>query len=131
MTDISSGKDARNVKKRTSSPDVNTPLKRIKTETEDESKPDKYNPYLAHWSNGNGADGDVQDEKNGFGFEDRLPKGSPLAKFQPRNTTAKQASEAEDSDNNPFTGEPHSQQYFNILKSRRNLPVHKQRLVRL
>ncbi|KAI1088946.1 P-loop containing nucleoside triphosphate hydrolase protein [Rostrohypoxylon terebratum] len=113
MTDpIKSGSS----RKRMSSPDVEASTKRVKREDTEDSKPSKYNPYLAHWSNGNG------DEDS-----DRLPKGSPLAHFERRMTTAKQAFEAENSDNNPFTGEPHSQQYFNILKSRRNLPVHKQR----
>ncbi|KAI6084224.1 P-loop containing nucleoside triphosphate hydrolase protein [Hypoxylon rubiginosum] len=118
MADTQTGKISHNDRKRLSSPDVDTPIKRIKTEDGD-SKPTKYNPYLAHWSNGN-DDGDAQ-SKNG------LPKGSPLAQFERRKTTAKQAFEAENGNNNPFTGEPHSQQYFNILKSRRNLPVHKQR----
>ncbi|KAI1769106.1 P-loop containing nucleoside triphosphate hydrolase protein [Hypoxylon sp. FL1150] len=119
MADTLNGKASHNDRKRLSSPDIDTPIKRIKTE-DGESKPTKYNPYLAHWSNGN-DDGDVKDGTNG------LPKGSPLAHFERRKTTAKQAFEAENGDNNPFTGEPHSQQYFNILKSRRNLPVHKQR----
>ncbi|KAI1646454.1 P-loop containing nucleoside triphosphate hydrolase protein [Daldinia loculata] len=126
MADKSNGKGSQNDKKRLSSPDVETPMKRVKTEEGGDSKPAEYNKYLAHWSNGNG-DSDSKYNGNGFGFSDRLPKGSPLAHFERRKTTAKQASEAEDSDNNPFTGEPHSQQYFNILKSRRNLPVHKQR----
>ncbi|KAI4866524.1 P-loop containing nucleoside triphosphate hydrolase protein [Hypoxylon rubiginosum] len=125
MADTPNGKTSRNDRKRQSSPDIDTPTKRIKTE-DGESKPAKYNPYLAHWSNGN-DDGDTKDGKNGFGLNDLLPKGSPLAHFERRKTTAKQAFEAENGDNNPFTGEPHSQQYFNILKTRSNLPVHKQR----
>lgn len=127
MADTPNGKASRNDRKRQSSPDIVTPTKRIKTE-DGESKPAKYNPYLAHWSNGN-DDGDTKDSKNGFGLNDLLPKGSPLAQFERRKTTAKQAFEAENGDNNPFTGEPHSQQYFNILKTRSNLPVHKQRSV--
>ncbi|KAI1659215.1 P-loop containing nucleoside triphosphate hydrolase protein [Daldinia decipiens] len=126
MADKSNGKGSQNDKKRLSSPDAETPMKRVKTKEGGDSKPAEYNKYLAHWSNGN--DGwDNNYNGNGSGFSDRLPKGSPLAHFEQRKTTAKQASEAEDGDNNPFTGEPHSQQYFNILKSRRNLPVHKQR----
>ncbi|KAI2471541.1 P-loop containing nucleoside triphosphate hydrolase protein [Annulohypoxylon bovei var. microspora] len=119
MADKVKQESPHNERKRMSSPDVQVPMKRMKREDNDESAPTKYNPYLAHWGNGNGdADSD---------YGDRLPKGSPLAHFKRRVTTAKQAFEAEDSDNNPFTGEPHSQQYFGILKSRRNLPVHKQR----
>ncbi|OTA53697.1 P-loop containing nucleoside triphosphate hydrolase protein [Hypoxylon sp. EC38] len=125
MADKSNDKLAHNDRKRLSSPDVETPLKRVKKEDDGDSKPNKYNPYLAHWSNGNGNED--SDSKNGPNFRDRLPKGSPLVYFERRKTTAKQAFEAENSDNNPFTGEPHSQQYFNILKTRRNLPVHKQR----
>ncbi|KAK8038775.1 pre-mRNA-splicing factor ATP-dependent RNA helicase prp43 [Apiospora rasikravindrae] len=78
------------------------------------------NPYLAHMQQDNTME-------NGSRYSDRLPKGSPFADFERRATTAKQAAKAEEGDNNPFTGEPHSPQYFNILKSRRDLPVHKQR----
>lgn len=123
MTDSIKSESPRNERKRMSSPDVQAPTKRVKREDIEDTKPSKYNPYLAHWSNGNG------DEDSDSKSSDRLPKGSPLAHFKRRMTTAKQAFEAENSDNNPFTGEPHSQQYFNILKSRRNLPVHKQRYV--
>ncbi|KAK8134377.1 helicase associated domain-containing protein [Apiospora sp. TS-2023a] len=78
------------------------------------------NPYLAHMKQENAME-------NGSRYSDRLPKGSPFAEFERRATTAKQAAKAEEGDNNPFTGEPHSPQYFNILKSRRDLPVSKQR----
>ncbi|KAK6845553.1 pre-mRNA-splicing factor ATP-dependent RNA helicase prp43 [Apiospora arundinis] len=78
------------------------------------------NPYLAHMKEENTME-------NGSRYSSRLPAGSPFAEFERRATTAKQAAKAEEGDNNPFTGEPHSPQYFNILKSRRDLPVHKQR----
>ncbi|KAK0634658.1 P-loop containing nucleoside triphosphate hydrolase protein [Bombardia bombarda] len=42
-------------------------------------------------------------------------------------TTAAQAATLEDLDINPWTGQPHSQQYFKILQTRRDLPVCKQR----
>lgn len=71
-----------------------------------------YNPYLDHM-----YDGDA----NGAG------PGSPFADLKRRNTTAKQAELIEDRDANPFTDRPHTQQYFRILESRRDLPVHKQR----
>ena len=71
----------------------------------------KPNPYMAHM------------EENGGGFDFK----SPLDHFKRQNTTSAQASKAEDSDNNPWTNKPHSQQYFKILKTRRDLPVHKQR----
>ncbi|KAK8086573.1 pre-mRNA-splicing factor ATP-dependent RNA helicase prp43 [Apiospora phragmitis] len=79
------------------------------------------NPYLAHMKQENNT------MENVSRYNDRLPKGSPFADFERRATTAEQAAKAEEDDNNPFTGEPHSPQYFNILKSRRDLPVHKQR----
>jgi pre-mRNA-splicing factor ATP-dependent RNA helicase DHX15/PRP43 len=98
--------------------------KRVKMEKEEGLDEDKKaiqnNPYLAHMK-------EDDDEKNGGYDSGALPKGSPLHKFTRRETTAKQAAKAEDNDANPFTGEPHSQQYFKILDGRRNLPVHKQR----
>ena len=133
-TDQSTSKGSR---KRMSSPEVvDAPTKRVKsndgvdtTTTEgsknksngEQQQEEKPNPYLAHWNNNeNGG------QKKGR-YSNALPEGSPLHDFIPRQTDAKQAARAEDSDNNPFTGEPHSQQYFAILKTRRNLPVHKQR----
>ena len=132
----STDQSSKGVRKRMSSPDVDAPIKRIKSEDGDEAggegKSDskdksknksnangveKYNPYLAHY------DDPKETKKSGNAH----PKGSPLYGFSRRQTTAKQAEQAEEGDNNPFTGEPHSQQYFAILKTRRNLPVHKQR----
>ncbi|KAK3304472.1 P-loop containing nucleoside triphosphate hydrolase protein [Chaetomium strumarium] len=87
--------------------------KRLKTNGDGSAKMDaKQNPYLAHLN---------EDAQDGFGFK------SPLDQFERHKTTALQAAKAEDSDQNPWTGNPHSQQYFNILKTRRDLPVHKQR----
>ncbi|KAH0541298.1 DEAH-box ATP-dependent RNA helicase prp43 [Glutinoglossum americanum] len=48
-------------------------------------------------------------------------------KFRRYATTAAMAKEAEDGPNNFFTGQPLSQQYFQILEARRSLPVHAQR----
>lgn len=81
---------------------------------EEESDP-STNPYLAHWqqeSNGNYA-------QNG--------NGGGLSHFIRHQTTAKQAHEAESGPDNPFSGAPLSQRYFDILRTRRDLPVHKQR----
>ncbi|POR31720.1 Putative pre-mRNA-splicing factor ATP-dependent RNA helicase prp43 [Tolypocladium paradoxum] len=75
-----------------------------------EESADKHNPYLAHMHDDDGTDGH-----------------GPLAGMKRHETTAKQAAKAEDSDVNPFTGRAHSQQYFRILQTRRELPVHKQR----
>ncbi|KAK3386980.1 P-loop containing nucleoside triphosphate hydrolase protein [Podospora didyma] len=74
---------------------------------------EKYNPYLAHHYDDN------DNSQNGF--------QSPLDQLQRHNTTAQQAAKLEDLDANPWTSQPHSQRYFGILKSRRDLPVHKQR----
>lgn len=80
----------------------------------------KPNPYLAH----------MYEEENGWGSSAGEPSpNSPLAGMKRRETTAQQAAKAEDSDTNPFTGRPHSQKYFQILQTRRDLPVHKQRFV--
>ena len=72
-----------------------------------------YNPYLAHMRDEDAAGG-----ADGTGA---------FAGVTRRQTTAKQAERIEDSDTNPFTERPHSTQYFRILESRRDLPVHKQR----
>jgi pre-mRNA-splicing factor ATP-dependent RNA helicase DHX15/PRP43 len=47
--------------------------------------------------------------------------------FSRHQTTAAQAQQLESAPNNPFTGSKFSQQYFDILKVRRDLPVHAQR----
>ncbi|KAJ2992444.1 hypothetical protein NUW58_g2167 [Xylaria curta] len=124
MADERSSKVSKPERKRSRSPvDTNSSTKRVKVEKtqegheyDDKSKIEN-NPYLSHW-NDSGSNGVM----NG-----KLPVGSALRHFKRRETTAKEAHKAEDRDNNPFTGEPHSEQYFSILKARRNLPVHKQR----
>jgi pre-mRNA-splicing factor ATP-dependent RNA helicase DHX15/PRP43 len=87
------------------------------------------NPYLSHMY-------EVQDNdsysngftsRNGNGFSSSNHTG--LSNFKRHETTALQAHTAEDGPNNPFNNAPLSQQYFNILKTRRDLPVHKQRQV--
>ncbi|KAJ4307073.1 DEAH-box ATP-dependent RNA helicase prp43 [Collariella sp. IMI 366227] len=99
----------RNLKRHSADREANQESKRLKTNGD---KMDAKNPYLAH------LDEDAQD---GFDFK------SPLDSFVRHKSTAPQASKAEGSDNNPWTNKPHSQQYFKILKGRRDLPVHKQR----
>ena len=66
------------------------------------------NPYLAHMYSA---------QSNGTG----------LKSFKRHATTAAQATAAEDGPSNPFTGKKLSDRYFDILKTRRNLPVHAQR----
>lgn len=79
------------------------------------------NPYLAHhYEDDNGFN-----SSNGNGYGSSARTG--LSDFVRHQTTAKQAHTAEDGPNNPFNNKPLSTQYFNILKTRRDLPVHKQR----
>ena len=54
---------------------------------------------------------------------------SVFSKMKRHRTTAAQGREAEDGPNNAFTGKPLTRQYFNILQTRRNLPVYAQRYV--
>lgn len=73
------------------------------------------NPYLAHM---------LPDQ----GYVPQVAAGrGPLRDFKKRETTAKQAEKAEDGPDNPFTLKPLSRNYFDILKKRRDLPVHSQR----
>ena len=75
------------------------------------------NPYLAHM---------LPDQ----GYIPQVAAGrGPLKDFKKRESTAKQAEKAEDGPDNPFTLRPLSPNYFNILKKRRDLPVHSQRSV--
>ena len=101
-------------------------MSRAKRPRTGDSDPTK-NPYLAHmyevqeydsYSNG-------YTPRNGNGFSSSTRTG--LSNFKRHETTASQAHTAEDGPNNPFNNAPLSQQYFNILKTRRDLPVHKQR----
>lgn len=82
------------------------------------------NPYLAHMYKVE------KSEPNGNGYLQRNGNGnssSPLSHMKRHHTTALQAHDAEDGPNNPFNNKPLSSTYFNILKTRRDLPVHKQR----
>ncbi len=83
----------------------------------------KANPYLAHmYSDDYGSSNNGTSYGYGSG-----KKTSALAKFKRHATTAALANAAEDGPNNAFTSGPLSDQYFRILKTRRNLPVHVQR----
>lgn len=99
--------------------------------TKKESDP-KSNPYLAHMY----EDEEVEDKayngySNSYGKAMNRTTGvsdaSTLARFPRHKTTAAMAKKAEDGPNNPFSGKLLSSQYFNILRTRRNLPVHQQR----
>lgn len=101
--------------------------KRMKTEDMDP----RTNPYLSHMYQdsteeagyANGYDG----YSSGFGKKAASNSNTPLAKLPRHGTTAAMAKAAEDGPNNPFNGQPLSNEYFRILQTRRNLPVHAQR----
>ncbi|KAI9803431.1 MAG: DEAH-box ATP-dependent RNA helicase prp43 [Piccolia ochrophora] len=95
--------------------------KRLKTSASDNMNP-KDNPYLAHF-----YEPPTNDGFGKYGQSNGSTQKSPLAHFSRNETTTAMAKKAEDGPENPFTGQPLSKQYFNILKTRRDLPVHKQR----
>ncbi|KAK7720446.1 DEAH-box ATP-dependent RNA helicase prp43 [Botryosphaeria dothidea] len=85
--------------------------KRQKTATDMDPK---NNPYLAHMY-----------EDNGYSNGSSTKSG--LSHLVRHKTSCEDARKAEDGPNNPFTGQPLSDKYFKILKTRRDLPVHAQR----
>ena len=92
----------------------------------------RTNPYLAHRYEEPAEDeGSYNSYSNGYGRSTQringLSNASSLSRFPRHKSTAAMAKDAEDGPNNPFSGQPLSSQYFNILKTRRNLPVHQQR----
>ena len=97
-------------------------------EPEKKSVDPKSNPYLAHMYE---EDESYNGYSNGYGKTmnrtGRVSEASTLARLPRHGTTAAMAKKAEDGPANAFTGMPLSSQYFNILKTRRNLPVHSQR----
>lgn len=66
-----------------------------------------YNPYLAH----NDASGSSD---------------APLSGWIPRKVSEKQVDKAMNGATNPFTLQPHSSRYYDILAARKKLPVHQQ-----
>ncbi|RQM08794.1 hypothetical protein DH86_00002946 [Scytalidium sp. 3C] len=92
--------------------------KRLKTETDP-----SQNPYLAHMYEDTNKNGYGSQNRNGYDSHN----GGTLTSFKRHGTTAEQAHAAEDGPQNPFNGNALSEQYFKILKTRRDLPVHKQR----
>ncbi len=95
----------------------------------------RVNPYLAHrYEEPEEDEGTYNGYRNGYGRPTSRINGvsnaSSLARFPRHKSTAAMAKNAEDGPNNPFSGQPLSSQYFKILKTRRNLPVHQQRYVK-
>ena len=97
-------------------------------EAEKKSVDPKSNPYLAHMYE---EDESYNGYSNGYGKTmdrtSRISEVSTLRRLPRHKTTAAMAKKAEDGPANAFTGRPLSSEYFNILKTRRNLPVHSQR----
>lgn len=77
----------------------------------------KDNPYLAH----------MYEPEESYNGSRNGNAQTGLSNFKRHATTAAQAHVAEDGPQNPFNNNALSKQYFNILKTRRDLPVHKQR----
>jgi pre-mRNA-splicing factor ATP-dependent RNA helicase DHX15/PRP43 len=80
----------------------------------------KLNPYLAHMYEEQPSNGYSNGYSNGT-------EGGPLSKFRRHQTTAAETEVVEAGNINPFTRQKHSERYFSILKTRRDLPVHQQR----
>lgn len=91
--------------------DGERPNKRSKADGADTDP--AQNPYLAHMYE------EPQSTSNGA--------GGILSTFKRHQTTAKDAERAEDGPENPLNGKNLSKNYFKILQTRRNLPVHAQR----
>ena len=107
--------------------DESQPAKRQKISSTPDMDP-KANPYLAHmYEDAPNENGYTNGYGGGRNRTNGVSQGTSLAKFPRHATTTAMATKAEDGPNNPFSGQPLSQQYFNILKTRRGLPVHAQR----
>ena len=83
------------------------------------------NPYLAHMYEPEESYNKTYNPRNNNGYGSSEPTG--LSGFKRHATTAAQAHIAEDGPANPLNNNPLSKRYFDILKTRRDLPVHKQR----
>ena len=95
-----------------------------------EASDPKNNPYLAHHYEEPAEEAGYNGYVNGYQKpQSRLRDGSsgPISRMPRHKTTAILAEKAENGPTNPFNNQPLSSQYFNILKTRRNLPVHAQR----
>lgn len=104
---------------------------RSKRQKTSSSMDPKENPYLAHMYD----EDEIPDTSYSSGYGYGKPAGktngrgasAALAKFPRHETNAAMAKRVEDGPNNPFNGNPLSKEYFNILETRRKLPVHAQR----
>jgi pre-mRNA-splicing factor ATP-dependent RNA helicase DHX15/PRP43 len=111
------------------------PAKRQKTSTGNMDP--RNNPYLQHMYADESTDSistnpnPSSNTSNGYNTPPRRVNSfvgsGHFAKFQRHKTTAALAQSAEDGQTNPFTGQPFSDRYVSILRTRRDLPVHSQR----
>jgi pre-mRNA-splicing factor ATP-dependent RNA helicase DHX15/PRP43 len=85
------------------------------------------NPYLAHMYDATKSEANGTARSSTYSNGNSSSTTSPLSHLKRHQTTALQAHAAEDGPNNPFNSRPLSTTYFGILKTRRDLPVHKQR----
>ena len=122
-------------------PGLDEPPRGKRLKTSSTNMDPKTNPYLAHMyqetsdddedTNSEGyqrsANGMFEDRMNGVPLYPTPSNPSSLSRFPRHATNASMARAVEDGPNNPFNGKPLSKEYFNILKIRRNLPVHAQR----
>ncbi|KAF2461204.1 P-loop containing nucleoside triphosphate hydrolase protein [Lineolata rhizophorae] len=99
---------------------------RAKRQRTDDRDP-RNNPYLAHHYDDAAASAAGPQFNSRKGKSNGAASGRSLDAFKRHETIAADARKAEDGPNNPFTAAPLSQQYFRILKTRRDLPVHAQR----
>jgi pre-mRNA-splicing factor ATP-dependent RNA helicase DHX15/PRP43 len=95
-------------------------VKRQKTAASDVDP--RNNPYLQHMYGG-----DSNGVSSGSGKHRSNDEESPFDSMERHKSTVQEANLAEDGPLNPFTGKQLSDQYFGILRTRRNLPVHSQR----
>ncbi|KAJ9144840.1 p-loop containing nucleoside triphosphate hydrolase protein [Coniochaeta hoffmannii] len=119
---MADGNSRSNKKRASMDDDSSNDSKRVKFDSSsDATKTDgTYNPYLAHTYAENVM-------PRSYGSSEYTNGSSLLSGLERRATTAQDAEKAEDGEFNPWTGNPHSERYFRILKTRRELPVHKQR----
>lgn len=103
--------------KRSDDPD-GAPSKRQKMSSNTDPK---SNPYLAHMYE------DQPSNDYSHGRSNGAHAAGPMSKFKRHHTTAAETEVVEAGNVNPFTGQKHSERYFSIMKTRRDLPVHQQR----
>ncbi|MCJ1234240.1 DEAH-box ATP-dependent RNA helicase prp43 [Varicellaria rhodocarpa] len=101
--------------------------KRQKTSTSPTDMNPRANPYLAHHYEDYSNDGGYSNDYGYGSKKSSTEEQTSLANFPRHATNASMAMKAEDGPKNPFSGQPLSNRYFSILKTRRGLPVHVQR----